>query len=380
MHVIDQKQDIKDWHIPFGASHEKKSFLNKEIAGLRKQTLWRSREAEKVYKITRFPSAHQLGKMAHVTTKQPLQSKSSAFWECVECLPNRTGGYIYKLQMREEFNTLKKDVYWDELSAVRDRIERKNEEIFPAEELDGLKMAKMLSRESKETKDILYSLGYKIAQLDGKAYLYLPDGDALGGLWEEVRVKHPTLPPLKIRSSKGVAGDIEFVESYLANEVLLSCDKEFVHDHQFHILPKIKTILSYVLEKGEPLSYAQEKKRLNQIVFPYYKKIQIVELLIEKAAEDNKPLTGEMGIVKKALPQIKATLGAAVDSLAAQKSTADLIRDAYLEYYFPIPMSAEWLSYFYRRFEKTKTKEQTAYMDLQIKAHFLINSIKGMGL
>lgn len=103
---------------------------------------------------------------------------------------------------------------------------------------------------------------FQLEQEADGVYLTLPDREALLSRWEKLRESHPELPPLDIVSSNGVAGNLEFIETYLHHHALLSTGEEFVHDSIAHIIPVLSEMLvspSFTKKRGKIA------ERVNQI-------------------------------------------------------------------------------------------------------------------
>jgi hypothetical protein len=71
--------------------------------------------------------------------------------------------------------------------------------------------------------------------------LVLPDLDYLKAQWKSLREDYPELqlPPLTIAPSKGIASNLDFIQTLIANDALVSDAAEFVHDMQIHVLAVI---------------------------------------------------------------------------------------------------------------------------------------------
>lgn len=236
-----------------------------------------------------------------------IAQKQGVLWECIGRTRNETGGYIYHFRLRKEydFDSHKLEENYDEdqsdliVELRGDASMKKIEEIFPAGEptevSDILELAPQIRQD----------LGYGYRYDKSGIYLSFPDKEALEANFEKLRrFAFGNLEPLKICPSEGVADDLSFLKAYVDFDVLLSSDKEFVHDHFFHVIPTLHLMIT-------ESQYAYERDRVRKIVTKLYQRI----ILAEKE-----------GSLKEHLPQTITAIAAAVDSIWAIRTIKDLQR------------------------------------------------------
>lgn len=119
--------------------------------------------------------------------------------------------------------------------------------------------------------------------------------------WERFRNQYPENPPLLVQNIEKIAGDMEFVFSYLKNDLLLS-DQEFVHDHSAHITRTLEFICAH-----GAAAYEKKQAYLRAIIEPPYKKIA--------AARQNKEL---LKITEEELLYCETLLAILTDAAFAQ--------------------------------------------------------------
>ena len=183
---------------------------------------------------------------------QEIAQRSGEFWECLSREKGALDGFIYKFRLRDEYDDATPH---EEREARAKAAEQKSKKMFPAIELSGSQMLALDPNvpenelrpgtlKIREHLQILMQLGYRAERKEEGVYLYLPDREALLTNWETLRATHPDLPELTILSSEGIAGDIDYVKAFFTHDGILSTGKEFLHDHQAHILSVIVLILS----------------------------------------------------------------------------------------------------------------------------------------
>jgi hypothetical protein len=92
-------------------------------------------------------------------------------------------------------------------------------------------------------------LGYKKTDKT----IYLPDKEALLNAWSQLFPERE----LKILDSNGPLSHIDFVKGYINHDVILSNQKEFVHDQIFHVVPTLNMMIdTYNQYKREKRSIA----------------------------------------------------------------------------------------------------------------------------
>jgi len=151
-------------------------------------------------------------------------------------------------------------------------------------------------------------LGYSYREDKSGIYINLPDKEVLEARFEKRRELHPSLKPLKIFSSEGVADDLSYAEAYLKYDVLLSSGKEFVHDHFSHIMPTISLMFTPSEYSNNYFNFFDERDRIRKIISKIICTIKTAEEVMKKNELASIKLKDE-------LPKLKTALGAAVDIL-----------------------------------------------------------------
>ena len=204
--------------------------------------------------------------------------------------------------------------------------------------------------------------------------LELPDREALMGGWAKLQEKNPklNLPELKIFEIQGTLEDDAFLNGYCNTDILISSDKEFVHDMINHAIPVIILIISSQfslmipdserLHKGDP-----EKKQWVDFFIDYFR-LRIInnqrsyELIKNKRAffihsslkilERGDQLITQSDRRRKSFDLIKITLSAYIDGL----TTIEVPNDAYEALQYSLKEISEkmfsnprWFSYFEQR-------------------------------
>ncbi len=306
--------------------------------------------------------------------QQEIAQRSGEFWECVSREKCPRAGFVYKFRLRDDFD----DVTPDENRAARAKAaDQKSKKMFPAIELTGTQMlaldpnvpeSKLKSGTLKirEHVELLMQLGYRTEWKEDGVYLYLPDREALLANWEILRAADPELPELTIQSSEGIASDIDYVKAYFTHDGVLSTGKEFLHDHQAHILSVVVLILSSEKpsdELGRNPAYRMEKSRIVRLLGKAYRRVMIAQELCRtnflKLSEE------ELALLKKHLPKIEATLGSFADILSSKDRYTATLQwkeksvyggDSFLQAW----SDPDWGNYLYRRFGNTNKSEMIA--------------------
>lgn len=219
-----------------------------------------------------------------IEKNEALKARSSPLWECIDRIQNETGGYSYVFRARDEYDNVTKH---PDLEKRKMNTNAKVTELYPAIDAKPSEMALFntdltdearfnLLRETFEAGYVydpnLDLLGLKpdffkmvvkpqlelnlhaynqIIQLgfcsnykkDG-VFMTIPDEKTLLVRWEKLRETDPKLPQLTLASSEGIADDVSFVESFFKDDILISNEKEFVHDMTLHALKTLALVLT----------------------------------------------------------------------------------------------------------------------------------------
>lgn len=274
---------------------------------------------------------------AHLTEKiesklQDIASHSGQIWECVDRVPNETGGYTYVYRLRDEFDDLTPG---PDLNVRKQRILDKTKEMFPAVEPSGTEilrldptqdrgmiidqivekslnvflnsldpMTRMIIdsfissmretlRAAKTAEDKMYPvlnrLGYSLstdAKEEKGHYLTLPDRETVIARWEKLREEQPHLPPFDILPSEGIADDVAFVNANLTHDTLLSSGQEFVHDHLLHIMPNLMLRLEISSSPQAQKNYSETKDHVVKMIADEYRSVMMFKDLFEAGKID----------------------------------------------------------------------------------------------
>lgn len=167
---------------------------------------------------------------------------------------------------------------------------------------------------------LLHRLGYQFeSDADGNVIWTLPDRKTFLARWEKIRNECPKkdLPELVLNNGKGIADDLEFVESYLKFDALISSGKEFVHDNMFHVTTLVRLITQHVREYTELSRSEQYIAFREQMKKHISDTLDIYKFAYEQAKASRLKLGNEI-IKPEALLPLEMALGAGVDSLAGQ--------------------------------------------------------------
>lgn len=193
-------------------------------------------------------------------------SRLAVAWDVVEEHPDIYGGLLITFRLQEAYDG-NESRHFEAYEQLRRRI-------FPAVEPNHNVLPFKLDR--------LKDFGYGHYSKNGRTYIVLPDQKALNLRFEEYRRKYPelNLQPLVVRSSAGIATDMEYTKAYSEATVLLSTELEFVHDHFYHI---ILTLLA-ILENSS--MYYKERARIEKIVQDIYQQVLKIERAVQTETRD----------------------------------------------------------------------------------------------
>ncbi|MBS0654338.1 MAG: hypothetical protein JSR46_01045 [Verrucomicrobia bacterium] len=300
----------------------------------------KAREAEDMIVKQRPPLRRQLS-ASHldITYYEKPAAKNGAIWHCVSWKHDTYGGKIYTFKKNPEY-VINLNHNYRSPGEISPEV-RKECEIYPAVELPEM-MFLFLEADRQERLKSYYpdnlfitcrsklkELGYNYQhhdlednykRFDGDEFS-LPDRTALLARWARLMEKHPTLPPLDIVSSEGIATDLEFVEAYMSHDGLLSSGKEFVHDQLTHLIPTLVLILSLTIN-NDTSCYVNKKFNSVKCVMQFYRKIMIAKDQLSKGIPWMDPEIQAQA--KKNFPQIETVLGHLVDYMSAIPVPSDL--------------------------------------------------------
>lgn len=363
-------------------------------------------------KLERRGSAHELGKGGILTNeKDELAKKSGTFWEAVSRTPEKNGGYLYTFKLRDDLNNVTK-----ESDLIQETmIEYSNHKIFPAIEYTGLfavseipdhlergaellnkiteplieNLDPSLSPEKREQaikqikrdlipkvkpiikiRNALSHLGYKCTtEKDGSVQLTLPDREAFLVRWEKLREENPDLPSIDLAAADGIASDMDFIEAYFTHDVLLSSNKEFLHDHMYHVIPLVYRIIES--NSNRIPSYKKERFKVVKLIAEEYSKIQIIKNELKErrlGIPEN-----DLLILEKHIDKFESALGALTDVFAAinKYENSNDMRSTHIEkHFYQIWNDPQWEIYF-----KNKFADETFDANLIISIRRQVNEI-----
>jgi hypothetical protein len=90
-------------------------------------------------------------------------------------------------------------------------------------------------------------LGYTLDE----SSIVIPDATALLGRWNIEARKKPELQPLRIAPVDGIIKNIKFISEILTHDVIISSNREFVHDNLIHCVPTLLAKWYYPIKYEE---------------------------------------------------------------------------------------------------------------------------------
>ena len=104
-------------------------------------------------------------------------------------------------------------------------------------------------------------------RLDKFRDFYINDPKCKEILLNKLRTEEKYPPNLDIISSEGIATDVQYIKAYLSHDVLLSSEKEFMHDQFAHVIPTIRLMFVKRVSGYQKLK-AQISKLIDQTYRP----------------------------------------------------------------------------------------------------------------
>ena len=186
------------------------------------------------------PETNRLEKQLNTNTgiEAKLETLSGVCWDCIERERDTTGGWLYKFKYKvapEQFPAVEPSLY-------------------------GIGWLKSLE-----------SLGYKAFKIDREGtFLVLPDLEVLEKRWGLLRQADPSLPKLNFLSSEGILDHEDFIKAWMEFDIIISRDKEFVHDQTIHAYMIFDLILK------NPLIYREYKEEFKKRIHTRYEKVKSI--------------------------------------------------------------------------------------------------------
>lgn len=185
--------------------------------------------------------------------------KDCKHWDCIGEFPEGSGIWSFKLKWTYNAGSEARAVKSLTRTTTSD-----NDLIFPATEptLSALdpKLFSLLPA--------LHRLGYEYQIGPSGVFFSFPDRMALTKNWQQLRLdpEYENLPPLSFAPSEGIATTQDFVELLGVYDVVISNNREFVHDVFNHAFPTVIAILaSYLLSSPTGDPYLESVARMRAI-------------------------------------------------------------------------------------------------------------------
>lgn len=169
------------------------------------------------------------------------------------------------------------------------------------------------------TRKFYKQLGFSANSKNEMVTFKIPSIRKLQKRWERIQVNKPDLPQLKIYSCKGIANDLKFVEAYMSHDVMISRDKELIHDYFVHLYSVIQLIYE------NPESYKTKKALFVEQINDIYEKIMFAKQHLIHSNEEFKTYARSIG-------KLEITLGLSVDVISSYNIFKDLPED--FKFYF----------------------------------------------
>ena len=268
--------------------------------------------------------------------KAACQQRSSNLWECF-ARKKTEYGYIYKFKLKSEYNHNR--ITTESLARkITECIERKKLEIYPAAEPNAKQAVDWLNLEQ------LKHLGYKYYfDQESNLIIDLPDRETFINLYETLRESFPDLPKFEVFSSEGIAGDEDFSTANYRGTVL-SSGQEFVHDHFYHLIRRLKRIFDGLA------SYQKTEYAIVHAINLIHHKIKWVLSDQVKCPKVDQVFKENLHNVEK----IYSVLGMAADALSSQPTDSILNSDFTYDYSAQFVKNlgnSKWKPYLIRRFK-----------------------------
>ena len=202
-------------------------------------------------------------KMKRLSEIEEIANRSGLLWEGIERRINLSGGYIYRLKLRDEC---------DDVTPHAD-LEKRTEEAWRRYQLDPGEepMGSYVDRVKKPLFKALEVLGYRYLASDQGVFMELPDQEAIEANWEEVRKERPELIELSLLGIEEEFGDLPFIDAFFTHHGFLSKRRLFIHDQVFHLMDILIYHLTETPEDRANLS------TVKTVVAKLYRRIMIAK-------------------------------------------------------------------------------------------------------
>lgn len=338
-----------------------------------------------------------------------ISSKTEGVWTCKNRELDATSeGFIYEFRLNDEY---------DDITPHLDRTARfnaglkKQQELFPAIQSQGFRLLYLdpknhelcfdaicrfimhrdhpnVSEGSQEYQQLMDQviknkapsliedfrkhaatfrrLGYGCEYREDGVYLKLPDRTTLLDRWNKLRQERPELPPLDIACLDGDVDAAAFLSTYLAHDVLLSNDKEFLHDHLLHVLATIELMLDSgtFVDRGLQVTYEIQKNTTRAYIGSFYQELMPMK---EMLASFKKQIDAAVDVPADALSEMErgykmmlvqhqifeTLLSIVADSLASQRKYEIISKNIHMSIqavFLKVLESPQWAAYLNAQF------------------------------
>ena len=265
------------------------------------------------------------------------QQRSAVMWDCT-ARKKSENGYIYEFKLKSEFNHI--NIYDNSINETAyNKFNETNKKIYPAIEPDTGYVSLLAHPQ-------LRKLGYEyiVDYYDGKHTIQLPDREALLNAYEVLKKNNIDLPDLIIHSVAGVSNDLDFSKKNCTGTVL-SEEEEFIHDHFFHLIPRLMRIFEGLD------SYAKTEQKIVHTIDLTLLKIKWV---LSDSVQSEK-ITKTFKQNEKNIEKMYAVLGMITDALSSFDS--EVINELNLGYEYPTIFLKDlqkngWEPYLIKRFNE----------------------------
>ncbi|MDP1880784.1 MAG: hypothetical protein Q8K60_07580 [Parachlamydiaceae bacterium] len=236
-----------------------------------------------------------------------ISEKSEGFYNCIGRKKDKSsGGYFYIFEVKKEFQNLEKD---EENNAIIKVLR----ELYPATQVDPVGIDKYLKQS-----DLFRKLGFE----KNGDHLIFPDEKILNSRWLNLKKDNPYLHPLNLISSDGIADDKSFIEAIKQGNIIISNGPEFLHDHFFHVMPRI-----LLLSNHEPSSIGKHYSEYRNVMNKFNREISKIMILINEKEEEvkNSKLSNDSKKEQEKICEILWTcLGLIVDKGSTCETLSDM--------------------------------------------------------
>lgn len=270
----------------------------------------------------------------------PIRQFDGLCWKCIAVTSYKNEGKILTFKLLDEYNnTLGSDKLDNKVR--QNALDNQNSFIFPAIELPDCSFLNRSINTPLETAQILNQLGFRFYEVkkgepDSGAYIEVPDNTALVTRFNRILSVPYGYKPLDFISIDGTTEDITFINAYVEHDGVYATKKELIHDAFYHVIPRIMLMIA---SGGNDKVYAEEKKRIVQLIKGAHRRIEVInqlstnEVLAKKFRgylticnpfEKKYNLSEKLIFLKSQLPALRKTLAYLVDQIANSNDIRDL--------------------------------------------------------